>query len=156
MKNDDNTVRKTDIQNRARFRFSFNDDRWNLRTQFDFVSSSYNDKSNGYMISQNIACAAFHRLSLYGNIGYFNTDDYASRVYTYEHSMLYSFSFPSYFGEGIRYAIGTKIDISRNIIAEAKFGTTKYFDRSCIGSGLSQINKSYKNDLELQLRVKLP
>lgn len=156
MKNDDNTVRKTDIQNRARFRFSFNDDRWNLRTQFDFVSSSYNDKSNGYMISQNIACAALRRLSLYGNIGYFNTDDYASRVYTYEHSMLYSFSFPSYFGEGIRYAVGTKIDISRNLIAEAKVGTTKYFDRSCIGSGLSQINKSYKNDLELQLRVKLP
>jgi hypothetical protein len=70
--------------------------------------------------------------------------------------MLYSFSFPSYFGEGVRYTVGTKIDISRNIIAEVKFGTTKFFDRSCIGSGLSQINKSYKNDLELQLRVKLP
>jgi hypothetical protein len=68
--------------------------------------------------------------------------------------MLYSFSFPMFYGEGIHYSLNLRADLSRRVMLMAKVTTTDYFDRNHISSGLQQIDHSSMTDLELQLRWK--
>lgn len=86
--------------------------------------------------------------------GYFRTDDYASRIYSYERGPLYSFSFPAYYGRGIRYAVFARADISKALMVIVKVGTTDYFDRNHISTGQQMIAASSQTDMELQLRWK--
>ena len=68
--------------------------------------------------------------------------------------MLYTFYFPSFYGEGIHYSLFLRADISPTLLLIGKFSTTNYFDRDHISSGLQQIDHSSMTDLELQLRVR--
>ena len=88
-------------------------------------------------------------------MAYFNTDGFDSRIYVYEKGPLYSFNFPSFYGEGIRYSLFVRADFSKNLMLIAKLATTNYFDRNTIGTGLRKINRSSMTDLDLQLRLKL-
>ena len=150
------TALTNDNEQYIRIRASYTTDKWDLRTQGDFTSSVYKTSSKGWMVSQNISCQTIKGFRIYANFGYFNTEDYNSRIYTYEHSILYTFSFPAFYGEGVRYSLNIRGEISHKIIAEIKAGTTKYFDRNTIGSGLQEINKCYQTDVQIQLRIKLP
>ncbi len=82
-------------------------------------------------------------------VGWFHTDDYDSRLYQYEPSVRYDFSFPMYYGHGLRYALMARADLGRFLVA-AKIGTTNYFDRAVISSGLQQVSRSSMTDLLLQ------
>ena len=86
--------------------------------------------------------------------GYFNTDDYNSRIYIYEKGLRYSFSYPMFYGEGIRYALMAKMEVLKNVQMTAKIGVSNYFDRSFIGSSLQMIKHSSKADVELQAQWK--
>lgn len=90
-----------------------------------------------------------------GHIGWFHTDDYDSRIYQYERSVAYDFSFPTYYGHGLRYSLMIRADLGRHLLASAKLGVTNYFDRSTIGSGLQQVDQSSITDLLLQIKYKL-
>ena len=89
------------------------------------------------------------------HIGWFRTDNYDARLYQYERSLQYDFSFPAYYGHGMRHSLMLQATIGSRITAVAKYGTTNYFDRSTIGSGLQQINRSSMTDVLLQLRLSL-
>ena len=106
------------------------------------------------MLTENIGYSYQH-IKLNLTAGFFNTDDYNSRLYTYERGVLYNFSFPSFYGKGMRLALNTRVDFTNRLILIGKLGITKYFDRKVIGSGLQRINGSSVSDLEVQLRVKL-
>ena len=108
------------------------------------------NRSRGIMFSQQ---ADFrHRwLRLNATVGWFHTDDYDSRLYQYEPSVRYDFSFPMYYGHGLHYALMAQADIRRLSLA-AKLATTRYFDRSVIASGYQQIDHPYMTDILLQLR----
>lgn len=93
-------------------------------------------------------------LRLNAQVGWFHTDDYDARLYQYEPSVRYDFSFPMYDGHGLRYALMLRADIGRLILA-AKLATTNYFDRAVISSGLQQINRSSMTDLLLQVCYQL-
>ena len=107
------------------------------------------------MLSQSATWSGLRGLQATVQGGYFHTDDYASRIYTYERGLLYAFSFPAYFGEGLHYALFLRADMGQRWMLIAKLSVTDYFDRDHISSGLQQIDRSSKADLELQLRLKL-
>ena len=46
-------------------------------------------------------------------------------------------------------------NITDQLIAVLKIGSTKYFDRKQIASSLQQIDSSIKTDLELQIQWKI-
>jgi hypothetical protein len=122
-----------------------------LKTQADAAFCSFEGTSFGWMVAQSggVSC---RRLKAYATLGYFHTDDYNSRVYTYERGILYNFSFPSFYGEGIRYALCLSASPLPSLMLVAKAGTTDYFDRNHISSGLQQIDRSAMTDLEIQVR----
>lgn len=144
---------KQSTTQRARLYLTHASPHWNLRTSVDATCSQKDTRSMGWMVSQTIGChQRWWRLS--ANLGYFHTDDYASRIYSYEPGLLYNMNFSSYYGEGIRYSLLLRSEIGRHIIAFCKVGVTDYFDRDHISSGLQQINGSSQADMELQVKWK--
>lgn len=153
--NDDKTRLIYKKEHRGRLSATYNDGIWSGKSQADISYTDYKGRSFGWMISQNVGLNIKKLFSVSATFGYFHTDDYDSRVYSYERGMLYSYSFPSYYGHGIRFSLLATSDFSKLVTVSTKIGTTKYFDRSTIGSGYQQIDASAATDIELQVRFKL-
>lgn len=146
-------------EHRARLSLNYDYGIWSTKTQIDAAytqiapPSNTGENSKGWMLSQTVA-AKPGLLTIAANIAYFHTDDYNSRLYTYERGTLYSFYFPAYFGKGMHAALFLRADINRNLVVICKTAITKYFDRDHISSSYQQIDKSYKTDIDLQLKWK--
>ena len=125
-----------------------------LQTQVDgALLNSREQTSRGVMVSQQ-ASFRYHSIRLQGYFGWFRSDDYDSRLYQYEPSVLHDFSFPAFYGHGIRYSFMARGDWGR-LTFLAKIGTTDFFDRAVISSGLQQIDGSSQTDLLLQILLKV-
>ena len=87
-------------------------------------------------------------------IAYFKTDNYNTRIYSNEKSILYSYSIPSFYGEGIRLISVLRYNITPKIYFSMKIGWAHYYDRNTIGTGLEAIDGSNKVDLQTQISWK--
>jgi hypothetical protein len=125
-----------------------------LKTQADVVYCDYKKSSFGWMVSQQGQYVFSKKLKAAMSFGYFRTDDFDSRVYSYERGMLYAFNFPVFYGKGYRATCLVRADLSENLMLQARLATTKYLDRSTIGSGYQLINHSSMTDADIQLRWK--
>ena len=143
-----------EITQRGRFTLNYKAKTWVSKTQLDISACHYFSNSIGYMASENVTWVPNSWLQLTALLGYFHTDDFSSRIYIYERRPLYSFSFPSFYGIGLHYALFARAELSPNLALILQSSTTSYFDRDKISSGLQQINGSTKSDLELQMRWK--
>lgn len=152
--NDDKTDLIDKTEHRCRLSAEYSARRWGARTQADAVFSEYKKPSRGWMISQHVNAGIMERLDVSASACYFDTDDYDSRLYTYERGMLHSVYFPSFYGRGIRYSFFARADVSRSLMLCAKLGTTDYFDRDHIGSGRQQVDRSAATDMEMQVRFR--
>ena len=150
---------------RLRLYATISQKRWSAKTSLDYTMSQAesamkkegDELSKGYMLSEHIGWEwKWKQLkgTLRGCLGYFHTSDFASRIYAYEPGLLYQMSFGSYYGEGIRYALVARSEIGSHLLLIAKLGTTDYFDRSHISSGLQEISRSSQSDLEIQVKWK--
>lgn len=151
--NDDKTALLYRHEHRGRLSYMYESQHWSFKTQADASLTFHTTNSFGWMITQNVNYHYRH-LSVNASLAYFHTDDYNSRIYGYEKQPLYSFSFPAYSGEGIRYTLFVRQDILPHWMLIAKIGVTNYFDRKEIGTGLQTIRQSSKTDLDLQFRWK--
>ena len=129
--------------------------RWTSKSQLD-VSSAQSSSSNksvsqGFMLTENIGYTT-GKWQLYAGGKYFHTDSYDSRLYSYERAMPHTFSYPAYFGHGIRYSLVAVWTPIPSLQFTAKAAVTNYFDRSTISSGQQQINASSACDIEMGLR----
>jgi len=136
-----------------------------LRYQFTYsVSSSLKGKSivdynlyypagtqngsKGFLISQDMGWNP-EKLPITADLqlSWFQTDDYDSRVYSYEKNVPYSFSVPSFYGEGLRLVFNMRCAFRKNVSLYLRFTQTRYFSRDTIGSGLETINGNVKSDI---------
>lgn len=127
---------------------------WGTTTQADYVHSGSEQRSQGVMVSQHLSYQQA-RWQAHLSAGFFSTDDYDSRIYVYERQLQHEFYFPMYYGRGVRLALTAQASLTRYLRLSAKFGYTRYSDRSVIGSGLQQIDGSSQSDLDVQLRWRL-
>lgn len=126
---------------------------WSTTTQADFALTEYHAADYGYMLSQSVN-GQWRWLSMGASANYFDTDSYESRLYAYERGPLHSFSFPAFYGQGLRYALMLRADVFNRLMVLAKIGVTNYFDRPSIGSGLQTIDHSSQADIDLQMKWK--
>ena len=119
----------------------------------------YEDKvspnSRGWVFSQNASWKKDNspiQADLYA--AYFNTFDYNSRVYSSEKNMLYSFSIPSFSGEGLRFSAVLRYNLTKNLYISAKAAWTHYYDKDIIGTDQEEIEGRDKIDLYALLRWK--
>ena len=128
-----------------------------LRSSFDwtFYNEEQGNNSHGWMVSQMISWKPSSiPLQADLNLAWFNTDDYASRIYAYEKKLLYVYSSPSFYGEGARLSGVFRLFLTKKLSVSAKIGWTHYFDRETIGSGLETIEGNNRTDADIMLHWK--
>ena len=96
-----------------------------------------------------------NRLSLWGSIAYFNTSDYAARLYLTDRSVKYATTTFMAYGHGCRASLMAQADISKNITLAIRCSTLKYFDRNTISSGAQEISGSRMTDIQIQASIRL-
>ncbi|MBP7507179.1 MAG: helix-hairpin-helix domain-containing protein [Prolixibacteraceae bacterium] len=122
--------------------------------------SSYNKNnsiSSGWLIMSNIKTSFLkNKLVTTASASFFNTEDYDSRIYTYENDIPSNNYIPAFQNKGIRLYMNLKYKISNNFTIYLKAGTTQYLDDIIkTGTGLNEINSNHKTDIKLQLRIRL-
>jgi len=86
---------------------------------------------------------------------YFETDDYNSRLYTFENDVLFSYSIPVFYDKGYRYYLNLSYDLTRRLTVYGRIAQTVNPNRTSIGSGLDEIEGTHKTEVKLQLYWKL-
>jgi hypothetical protein len=84
---------------------------------------------------------------------WFETGDYATRIYAYENDLTSGYSFSPLYGNGLRSYIMASWNISEQIRFTFRWSNTRYYDRETIGSGYDAINSDSKNDIKFRLSV---
>ena len=128
-----------------------------FRTTYE--SNIYDEKAlpskKGRIISQNAGWKGDNaplQADLY--VAYFKTDDYNTRIFSNEKNMLYSFSIPSFYGEGIRLSTVLRYNLTKRFYVSMKAAWTHYYDRYRIGTGLEEIAGRDKVDIYTQINWK--
>ncbi len=125
-----------------------------LRTRLEF--SRFDDVNEevrtGSMIFQDIIYRPIEKpYSFTARFALFNTDDYDSRIYAYENSILYEFSIPPLFDRGVRYYINYRHDLSPFLTIEGRLART-YKSNGDIGSGNERVDGDSRTDVKVQLK----
>ena len=113
------------------------------------------DSQNGWLLYQDIVFKpkwpAKYQLKL--RYAIFDTDGYDSRIYAYEHDVLYSFSVPAYYYRGSRAYIIIGYDVSRWSDITLRLAQTFYSNRDTSSSGLNVIDGPTRTEIKIQWRV---
>jgi len=128
------------------------DKHWYLRSRMQ--SSSYRQVgivTHGFLVEQDIGYDG-RKVDVSLRAALFDTDDFNNRQYAYEKDVLYSFSFPSFSGQGLRNYILLRFNVSRSITMWVKYGRTTYFDRHTVGTGYEETQGNVQSDIKWQCR----
>ena len=122
---------------------------WDFRTTFDaaFFRQKYFPQEKGFMLSQHAGYRGSEKIRGDLFAGFFKSDSYDSRLYSYERNILTTFYMPSFYGKGLRLAVTGRYTITPRLSFSTKIGHTRYFDRKTIGSGTEQISGNRRTDL---------
>ena len=111
------------------------------------------ETSNGFLFSYGVGCKPNNLpLQLDLNLAWFQTDDYDTRLSSYEKNILYAFYIPSFYGNGFRLAGTLRWDVLTQLSIFAKIGFSHYTDRDIIGSDMEAINGDIKTDINTVIR----
>ncbi|MDD4727135.1 MAG: hypothetical protein PHN55_00070 [Dysgonamonadaceae bacterium] len=129
---------------------------WYFRTTVDFANYQllYFPHEYGYMISQNFGHRGNKNIQGDGFFGYFKSDSYNARLYSYERNILSTFYMPSFYGEGFRAALSVRWNIRKNLSFSVKASQTRYFNRDEISSGTELIKGNKRSDIFTYVVVK--
>jgi hypothetical protein len=126
-----------------------------LRTRAQFSRYELaNTATHGMVLLQDITWR-WRNLTLSARYALFDTDDYDNRIYIYERDVWLAFSFPAYYGVGIRNYVLLQYRITKKIDVWLRWAQTRYTDRDRIGSGTETIEGNVKNDFKIQTRIRL-
>lgn len=123
------------------------------RVQFSTFTMD-RETSQGMMAFQDITLD-FRKLSISGRYALFDTEDYDNRQYVYEKNVWLAYSLPAYSGKGIRSYLVVQYTINQHFTCWLRYAHVRFHDQQSIGSGLNAIAGNERNDVSLQLRIKL-
>ena len=131
---------------------------WRLRSRVEqsFFNEENGHSSHGFLFFFDIKhIFPTAKLSADAMITHFDTGDYYSRIYTWEPDVLYSFSIPSFIGNGVRFLFNLNYRPSRWIQLWFRLANTHMPDVDEIGSGYNSVKGKNLTEVKLQVRVKL-
>jgi len=137
-------------QNRWRFQLDYQHEKGlGLKTQADYNGyTSVSGSTAGWSLTQTVSFAKPQsNFQFDGALAYFHASNWNNRISIYEKNILYAFSFPNYYGEGLRFYSVIKWKITPSLTFYCKLASTQYFDRETIGSGLEEIQGKNKTDI---------
>ena len=118
------------------------------RVEFSFYTKQSAEK--GYLICQDLNYKPINKsYALNGRLAYFFTDSYNTRLYAFENDLLYSFSVPALFGDGLRAYLNFQKRIGQHFTYWLKLATTHQFSGT---SAEETIDSSTKSEIKVQIR----
>ncbi len=122
------------------------------RTELLWFDKRGEDPQNGFLLYGDILYKPpLKPFSANMRLMYFETDDYDSRLYTFENDVLYGYSIPVFFGKGFRLYANLNLDVTRKLSIWGRIAQTVYSGKDEIGSGLDKIKGNKKTELKMQL-----
>ena len=112
------------------------------------------EKQKGMLLYQDIKLHPLPLLDITLRYALFDTEGFESRIYTYEHNVLYSFSIPALFDEGSRFYMLVKYSPLPYLDLWARYAVTSYTQKKEISSGLNRIAGNKRSDISVQVRLK--
>ena len=126
-----------------------------FKTRAQFSTFSLEEKSSrGMVLLQDITWNT-GKFSISGRYALFDTDDYDNRLYVYEKDVWLAFSFPAYYGVGIRNYLLFQYSISKKVDIWLRWANVRFTDRDTVGSGSETIEGNIRNDVKFQTRIRL-
>ncbi|MDR1737740.1 MAG: hypothetical protein LBR66_02845 [Candidatus Symbiothrix sp.] len=162
-----NTALRYRYKNKQKNLLPYEQHRWRWQLNYAFssaVSSRFQADYNRYLIAgtagrgwsltQTLSYSPLAKLQIDGGLAYFNTDAWDTRISIYEKSLPYTFSFPTYYGRGLRYYALLRWKITSQLTVYFKCGSSHYFDVDAIGSGDDLIQGQEKTDIYAHLQYR--
>ena len=114
--------------------------------------------SKGFFLAQDIYATVntFNRYPLRITLRYavFDTEDYNSRIYSFENDLLYAFSIPAFYDQGARLYLLLRYTLGKRFDLRFKYAATYYTNRTEIGSGLNLIRGNRYSEVKAQVVCK--
>jgi hypothetical protein len=126
-----------------------------FKTRVQLSTYTIGNRTTGGMVALQDVSFNWQRFSMATRYALFDTDDYDNRIYVYEQDAYLSFSFPAYYGKGLRNYFLLQFKASQRIDLYARFAHTQYIDRNVIGSAGETIQGNTRNDVKFQARIRL-
>ena len=131
---------------------------FSLRNRLEYlhVDLPEGQSQNGWLIYQDLIFKPKWPAKYQFKLRYalFDTDGYDSRIYAYEHDVLYSFSVPAYYYRGSRVYLIVGYDLTKWSDLTVRFAQTYYANRKESGSGLNTIDGPTRSEIKVQYRVR--
>lgn len=126
-------------------------DNLQMKTRAQGSTYQFNEKSSqGIAIMQDIDWT-LNKFQFIGRYALFQTDDYDNRQYTYERDAYLAYSFPAYYGKGVRTYLMLEYTLNKYVSLWLRFSQTRYLNQETIGSGVDTIEGTQRNDIRFQL-----
>ena len=137
--------------NRLRFNFAHEvNEQFSLKSRIEWSWYSKQSSEKGILIGQDLVFMPPEKsFSMNGRLAYFHTDGYNSRLYAYENDVLYSFSIPALYGQGIRACLNFQKSFKSGFTFWLKLAATQKFAQS---DEEQDIDSSLKSEIKVQLR----
>jgi hypothetical protein len=144
-------INEKQLINRVRFNYTqVLNEQFSMKSRFEFSFYSKQNREKGFLILQDIAYKPLEKpYTLNGRVAYFRTDGYNPRLYAYENDVLYSFSIPALYGNGIRSYLNIQYKLLTNLTLWLKAAATHQFATAEAGQPVAATTKS---ELKIQLR----
>jgi len=158
---EDEVVRGTGNESSEDFRFQMS---WagskvvslQSRIELKKARQSLQKETTGWLLLQDICLKPLKPpLKIILRYSVFDCPFYDSRIWAYEPDVLYTYSMPEYYGQGIRAAALIRLAPGRHFVFSLKAGLTRYNDKNTIGSGLDLIDANWRLDLGIQLQLRI-
>lgn len=111
------------------------------------------DPCHGIVLLQDVQ-AQLGDFSVGGRVALFDVESYDARLYVAERGLEYDNGGTSLYGKGMRFYLLARYNLKDRIIFGLKYSVTAYVDRETVGSGYELIDKPYRQQLRLQVRVR--
>lgn len=126
------------------------------KTRFEQTFFRHDHYSCGFFVSQDLGIHPEKwPANFWGRFAYFKTGDYDSRIYSYENDLLYQFSVPPLYGEGVRSYLTGKVKICEKAEFWYKVARTWFFGVHSISSGNSLITGNKRTEVKFQIRFRI-
>jgi len=146
---------ETQTRHAARWHVEYEfSDRLTLRSRIETTRFTTENAaaSYGFLLYQGLTVTPIQPLDVNARVSLFDTDGFASRIFAYEHDLLYSFSVPALFGRGQRSYLHLRYRPTSSLTFEMKYGVTWHPNERTTGSGPDRRETNQTRDIRAQIR----
>jgi hypothetical protein len=126
-----------------------------MKTRAQFSNFNFNHAASAGMTIMQDIIVSTGKFQFTARHALFDTQNFDNRQYAYENDVWLAFSLPMYNGKGIRDYIMAEYKFNKHLSIWLRYSRIGYPGTDAIGDGTQKINGNHRDDLKMQLMVRL-